>query len=396
MSRSSALNLRAITPAEPPDPRPLPDSSSSSREDHRTRGGLEGSAPPDDPMLAFATEARERRVFHTPSFRRAVMLVLGVISMAAISASLTGRVPFRRVFAALTVDRSAGSSGTTRPGFGLASIDSWPDGAEVVIDGEPRGVTPLRLELPVGRHELELRKGSAGRSLVMTVATGVIVSQYVDLTPEAVASTGALEVTSEPAGADVLIDGVARGRTPLAVGSIAPGEHVVTVVSNGQRVNRTVRVAAGTTASVVASFAAAGATAGWVKLTAPFELQVRDGERLIGTTSADELMLSTGRHHLYLSNSTLGFETTIDVDIAPGAVVPATITVPDNMVSINALPWAEVWIDGRAIGTTPLANVPVSIGPHEIVWRHPQFGERRRVYTITNGAPMRLGLDFGQ
>jgi TonB family protein len=46
-------------------------------------------------------------------------------------------------------------------------LESDPEGAEVVIDGEPRGRTPLSVEVAPGRHELELR--APGRETVSSV-----------------------------------------------------------------------------------------------------------------------------------------------------------------------------------------------------------------------------------
>jgi hypothetical protein len=36
----------------------------------------------------------------------------------------------------------------------------------------------------------------------------------------------------------------------------------------------------------------------------------------------------------------------------------------------------------------------VTIGNHEIVWRHPQHGERRQTVKVTAGAVVRAGVDF--
>jgi hypothetical protein len=65
-------------------------------------------------------------------------------------------------------------------------------------------------------------------------------------------------------------------------------------------------------------------------------------------------------------------------------------------LSINAKPWADVWIDGKPAGTTPLANLQVSVGTHEILWRHPVLGERRQTITVTDQAPARAAIDFDQ
>jgi hypothetical protein len=53
---------------------------------------------------------------------------------------------------------------------------------------------------------------------------------------------------------------------------------------------------------------------------------------------------------------------------------------------VNATPWADVLIDGRPAGQTPLGNIELPIGPHEITFRHPELGERtRRVVVAAQG-----------
>jgi hypothetical protein len=46
------------------------------------------------------------------------------------------------------------------------------------------------------------------------------------------------------------------------------------------------------------------------------------------------------------------------------------------------VPWAEVWIGGKLVGETPLGNLSVPLGDHEIVFRHPQLGEQRQTATV--------------
>jgi hypothetical protein len=43
-------------------------------------------------------------------------------------------------------------------------------------------------------------------------------------------------------------------------------------------------------------------------------------------------------------------------------VVPAP--VPTIPVSLNARPWARIEVDGREVGVTPLADLPMAPGPH--------------------------------
>jgi hypothetical protein len=53
-----------------------------------------------------------------------------------------------------------------------------------------------------------------------------------------------------------------------------------------------------------------------------------------------------------------------------------------------------VWIDGRRVGETPIGNLSVSIGPHEVVFKHPQFGEKHHAISVTVGSPVRLSVDM--
>ena len=54
----------------------------------------------------------------------------------------------------------------------------------------------------------------------------------------------------------------------------------------------------------------------------------------------------------------------------------------------------EVWIDGERVGETPIGNVAVPIGPHEVVFRHPELGEQVVRTTVTLAAPARLSVDL--
>jgi hypothetical protein len=209
-----------------------------------------------------------------------------------------------------------------------------------------------------------------------------------------VAKTGSIDVSSDPAGASVLIDGAPRGRTPLVIGGLPPGPHTVSVVSGTSRINRSVTVATGATATVMAAIAAPRAEAGWVAFDMPFEAEVRERGRLLGTTASPRLALPPGWHDLELSNAGLGFDATVSVQIVPGQIARPAVGAPTGLVSVNAAPWAEVLIDGRSVGTTPLANLPVAIGTHTLTFRHPQLGERTETIHVTGVAPVRVGVSM--
>jgi len=81
--------------------------------------------------------------------------------------------------------------------------------------------------------------------------------------------------------------------------------------------------------------------------------------------------------------------------LVSGKVTRLSVDSPaSGVVNVNASPWAEVWIGGRRIGETPLANVSVPIGSYEVVFRHPQFGEKRQAIFVAAGAQMRVSMDM--
>jgi hypothetical protein len=248
-----------------------------------------------------------------------------------------------------------------------------------------------------GAHILELRGRGVPRVIPFTATAGAQVSHHLEFanTPE----TGQLRVDSQPAGAKVTVDGVARGVAPLTVADLVPGDHEVILETPEASARHVVSVQAGGTASLVAPVGAAAVpagapAAGWLTIKAPFSLEVREGGRVIGTTDADRIMVAAGRHELQLVNQTLGYNSTRVVTVPAGKVATITADLPNGTVNLQALPWAEVWIDGQRVGETPIGNLSVPIGPHEVVFKHPQFGEKRHAISVSLSAPVRLSVDM--
>ncbi len=80
------------------------------------------------------------------------------------------------------------------------------------------------------------------------------------------------------------------------------------------------------------------------------------------------------------NDSPTGAAATTPAGDAPPSEEPARLDV-------NAIPWAEVWIDGRRVGDTPLFDVRVAPGPHALELRNPALGASRT---------LRLDLSAGE
>ncbi len=143
----------------------------------------------------------------------------------------------------------------SRPSSGLGGdgelvVQSRPDGARVVIDDREHGVTPLTIRVSPGAHVLQVRAGtSEPRVIPLLIRPGVQTAQYVELM--GVATTGVLEVRSEPSKARVTIDGQDRGSTPLTLRDVAPGDYQIVLERAGWKTAQVVRVEPGATAQLV-------------------------------------------------------------------------------------------------------------------------------------------------
>ena len=179
--------------------------------------------------------------------------------------------------------------------MGTLALESKPQ-ARVYIDDAPRGMTPLRLDLPAGPHRVRLEANSKARTLTVGVVAGAEVTQSVDL--DRAVQTGSLFVRSDPAGAKVLVDNKPAGVTPITVLDLSPGSHAVSVTAaDGSNAKQSVQVEAGATATLrlsldrpqvaeaSAAAAAAEPTNGWVLVDAPIEhagAQWRPSARHVG------------------------------------------------------------------------------------------------------------------
>jgi hypothetical protein len=341
----------------------------------------------EDVTLQFTSEtARPNKASRpVPAIRKPAMLALTTLALLAVAGA---------VFAGLTLRAPA-------PATGSLVVESDPQGAEVVINAVVRGLTPLTLTLPTGTHPVVVRRGTNVKQLNVEIAGGDAKSYHVAWAEEApaavAAATGSLSVVSDPPGSTVIVDGSARGQTPLTIRDLAPGRHDVLVRSSSSTYQRSVQVDAGATASlVVGGGPAAGTSWGWITLQTPFPVQVLEDGRVVGTSEIDRIMLSPGNHQLDFVNDQFGFRQGSRVSVTAGRGGPVSLTIPRMAMNINALPWAEVYIDGARIGDTPLANVMQPIGDHEIVFRHPQLGEKRQVARLTQREPLRVSVDMRQ
>ncbi len=126
------------------------------------------------------------------------------------------------------------------PAWAVVSIDTSPPGAEVLVDGEQLGFTPINAELLQGERDLmvKLSGHKAWQERLDIIAGEDFSLPRVELEP----ADGLVFIRSTPNAASVTINGEFKGLTPLEV-SLAPDEdHALTFFKNGyEQLRSTVR-----------------------------------------------------------------------------------------------------------------------------------------------------------
>jgi hypothetical protein len=338
----------------------------------------------DEPAETTDADEWHPRMPYEPSAPRSARYKPIAIGLVLAIVAGGGMLVSRRFFSAAPVAAT-----------GVVTIDTNPSAGKVDVDGVDRGVAPLRLSLPVGSHVLTVRGEGEPRVIPLTINAGAEISQYVEL-PAARPSTGQIEIRTEPSGARVIVDNIVMGTTPMTASDLAPGAHTIKVESDRGTVSQTVTIEAGVTSSLVIPLAAAqtGPAPGWISVKAPFAMELFEQGRLVGNSSTDRIVLPPGKHDIEIANDAIGFRETRVVQVTPGKLAVIGITLPNGSLSVNATPWATVEVDGEGVGDTPIGNLSLSIGPHEVVFRNPQLGEHRRVVMVTERTPVRLSIDM--
>lgn len=130
-----------------------------------------------------------------------------------------------------TAVASAEVRGMVRPRL---EVESAPSGAEVIVDGEKLGLTPLVVnDFAAGEHHLRLRiPGYLDYDDFVSSSEGVEIRRNVTMEEE----LGLLLLKSEPSGCQIRINGVSYGTTPRFIDTLPTRkEHLIRLSKPGYR-----------------------------------------------------------------------------------------------------------------------------------------------------------------
>jgi hypothetical protein len=203
-----------------------------------------------------------------------------------------------------------------------------------------------------------------GWSLVARFATG---------------SSGSLTITSKPAGAQVVIDGVVKGTTPATI-TVPEGMHAVELRSSGPTQAMAVRV--DNRAQLSRYFdLAAGTAPGAVKVdTKPADAKVMIDGTFRGRSPIVVTGLNPGRHVVRIEHGLQSRETA--VVLGPGVTVGVSVPIEPLPRPAAGHGWLAIWTpvelqafeNGKPVGSTRAGPWQLPGGRHDLELANAAFG----------------------
>lgn len=287
--------------------------------------------------------------------------------------------------------------------LGLLLLKSEPDGCQIRINGVSYGVTPRFIGTLPTRKEHLIRLSKPGyRDQVIAVRFSGREPKVCEA--KLMRDSGLVHFASEPAGAEVTVNGIVRGVTPIDVGEIPQGITTVRLHLAGYTDEiRELRLNAGDEQSLSVMMKKLPGSL-YLHAEPEFALFYLDGEAR-GKGPLHISSLDPGTHTLRCEAQ--GYETLVrEVVIIGGEVKREEFRLNNVMgrVELRTVPGgAEVFLDGKKVGVTKVVSSEesepselftiegVMAGDHTLVVRKNGYRDISRPLDISARETIRIG-----
>ena len=287
------------------------------------------------------------------------------------------------------------------PLTGILLLTTTPDGCEVSEKGVSLGIAPLLITtLESGSHRLTVASpGYQPKEIEVTLEGRTPLKQEVVL----MSDSGTISVTSDPAGAEVLVNGIARGKSPCRVDRIPGGSVTLEIKADGfQPHTRDVSLSAGEVQAVEVQLKPLPGTLRVVSIPEAGRVYINDEFK--AESPYDLANAKPGTYRVRVDK--LGYEPVArDVTLEKGTTITEEFRLTKNtgrLELITAPAGSTVLIDGKKIGITltrgtdtsavsdPYAIEEVLEGEHAIEIFRKGFATQKRKIEIKRGDTLTL------
>lgn len=284
---------------------------------------------------------------------------------------------------------------TSQPSQLTYEITSTPDQAWISLNGERKGLTPLSIVLPTNTfYDVEITKDGF-LPLKQELQTTPNQTQIAYTLTKETPTLGNLRIQTQPEGAKIFIDNEDTGKnTPATIENLSMQQTFKVVLQKeGYRsVSQNVLIKE-------------------VQNSLDLTLEKITATLKVHTVPANATILIDGQQRGSTIDGLKPNQTyTVTVSKKGYETVTKSIPIQSNYVeidielrkevikkgalSVSATPWAQVIVNGKVIGPSPVISHPLPVGSHKLILRHPDFDDIEKDITIREGQNNKVIIDL--
>jgi hypothetical protein len=255
---------------------------------------------------------------------------------------------------------------------GQIFVDAYPAGCNVYLNGELKGTTPLTLNnLSFGQYVVKISKEGYATVTRNVSLDSANTDQIVMVALEH--ATFILQVNSTPVGADVYVDGVNKGVTPLEINDLVMGPHFVEVKMDNYarwtaQIDEGQEVGSSTDNPIVLEATLLPSSASITINSVPTGAKVIVNDVEQGTTPFEMDNVEPGTYQiLVIKDGYVPYSE--DITIAKGDKVERDLALKQasTFLMIDTIPeGADVYLNGSPKGQTPYAEANLAPGTYKL------------------------------
>ena len=272
---------------------------------------------------------------------------------------------------------------------GRILVNADVSAAEIYLDGNKvDGVTPAIIsDVAAGPHVIEVRKPPAlPWRQTIEVTAGETVKVEAGLKASMAGGGGNIKIVSNVDGADVLLDGKKVGVSPMTIKAVKPGNHVIEVRKRGyesSEQNVDIQMGQALVLKMDLRKKVASAMIKVIVAVPGAEIYV-DGNKV--DDKKREVAVTPGEHFVTVTKP--GFaKYEKKINVKRDEVLPLTVELKaiGGLRFLSTPSGAEVILDSKPIGRTPMVNEVIPAGEHVVTIRYEGYYDYEEPVTVKGG-----------
>lgn len=280
-----------------------------------------------------------------------------------------------------------------KPGFAFLSVNTSPENAKIFLDGKIIGASPLeKLKIESGKHTIRTELDDYhGSQKEIDIADG----QHIPVDLNLKKAYGTIEVTSEPTGARLFVNGEEVGTTPWKSEKLEQGQYILTAKKELRNdAEETVELKDG---QELKKLLILTRNSGILKITAKkSKIYINDkyvdsDEHTANLKPGQYTVRAVRPQHkdaarkVFIAN---GMTETVSLDPEPRMGSISVITSPAETKD------AEILINGELSEEKTPAVIPLLIGSYDITIRKDGYIENTRKITVSEGENTKVEVEL--